>query len=237
MPIMKRLKDDKGITLIELIVAVVLLGVFLTVLSSLYVNALNVVSMGRSITANTKSASNAMRETTRVIRAGTENPLVPPAVNAPAFVIAKPDDIVMYAYINLESAEEKPQMIRLRVDRTTGNLIESRWPATPASGGRWTFPTNPCESTNVPAGCTAPTTRSTIAATIPATNVKVFQFLAKDGTAITVPTAGLSEDDRRLVSSVKVTITTQASLTNAKNSVTVENTVGMPNLGFAETSP
>ena len=230
-------KDESGITLIELLVAVMLLGILLAVVASLYVSSLRSVALGRELTQNTKVASNAMNESARVIRAGTENPLTPPAVNAPAFVTAKKDDIVIYAYINLDSSEEQPQMIRLRVDRTTGDYVESRWPATSVAGGRWTFPSNPCEKAGVPSGCSAPTSRKTIASTIPASHGSVFRFFKKNGDEIVPPASGLSAADRLLVSSVKVTIVVQTSLTDDSNPVRLENTVGMPNLGFAEESP
>lgn len=229
--------SEQGITLIELLVAMMLLGILLTVVASLYVSSLNAVSLGRSVTNNTKQVSNAMNEATRVIRAGTENPLTPPATPAPAFVAAKKDDIIMYAFINLQSAEEQPQMIRLWVDRTTGNFRESRWAATKVTGTtRWTFPSNPCTATNVPAGCVAPASTVTLATAVPASATTIFQYFQKNGDPITTPTTGLVEADRKLVSSVKVTLTIQTSLTDNSNPVSVENTVGMPNLGFAEES-
>ena len=230
-------RNEDGITLIELLVAMILLGVLLTVVVSLYVSSMNAVALSREVTGNTKQVSNAMNETSRVIRAGTENPLTPPAVPAPAFVSAKKDEIIIYAFINLQNAQEQPQMIRLWVDRTTGTYMESRWRATAVSGTtRWTFPSNPCLSTNVPAGCTPPNSRAQLAGVVPASATSIFSYFKKNGDPITVPAAGLSAADRALVSSVKVTLTVQATLTDATNPVTLENTIGMPNLGFAEES-
>ncbi|MGV8886076.1 MAG: type II secretion system protein [Microbacteriaceae bacterium] len=230
-------RNEDGITLIELLVAMILLGILLTVVVSLYVSATNAVSLARAVTGNTKQVSNAMNEASRVIRAGTENPLTPPATPAPAFVSAKKDDVIIYAFINLENAQEQPQMIRLWVDRATGTFMESRWRATAVTGTtRWTFPSNPCLATNVPAGCTIPDGKTMLAEAVPASSTLIFQYFQKNGTPIPVPAAGLSLADRGLVSSVKITLTTQTSLTDASNPVTLENTVGMPNLGFAEES-
>lgn len=230
-------RNEDGITLIELLVAMILLGVLLTVVASLYVSSMNAVALSREVTGNTKQVSNAMNETSRVIRAGTENPLTPPAVPAPAFVSAKKDEIIIYAFINLQNAQEQPQMIRLWVDRATGKYMESRWRATAVSGTtRWTFPSNPCLGNNVPAGCTAPNSKAELAGAVPSTATTIFSYFKKNGDPIIVPAAGLSAADRALVSSVKVTLTVQASLTDTSNPVTLENTVGMPNLGFAEES-
>ena len=231
------IKREDGLTLIELLVAMILLGILLSVVAGLYTSALRAVTLARGQTGNTKIASTIMNEAARVIRAGTENPLTPPATNAPAFVSATNDDILLYAYINLTSSAQLPQLIRLRVDRATGNFVESRWPATAVTGGRWTFPANPCVTTGVPSGCTAPTSRVTLGAAIPASHTKVFQYFGKDGAAIAVPTTGLTAADRALVASVKVTIVIQPTLTDASNPVTLENQIGMPNLGFAEENP
>lgn len=232
--IRRLLRRDDGLTLVELLVAMILLGILLTVIAGLYSSALRAVTQARGQTGNTKIASTIMNETARVIRAGTENPLTPPALPAPALVSATKDDILLYAYINLTSSTEQPQLIRLRVDRTTGNYIESRWPATASTGGRWTFPTNPCVTTNTPTGCTAPTSKSTLGGAIPASHTEVFKYYGSNGLQIPVPTGGLSADDRALVASVKVTIVVQPTLTDSTNPVTLENQVGMPNLGFAE---
>ena len=235
-------RDDDGLTLIELLVAIILLGVLLTIVASVYISSLSVVALGRDLTQNTKVAANAMNEASRVIRAGTDNPRVPPTIPDPAFVIAKRDEVLMYAFINLTSAAEQPQMIRIRVDRTTGKVIESRWPAVQSADKRWQFPANPCVTVNNPVGCAAPTQNSVLAQTISPQGTgatalpDVFSYLDADGNAITQTSAGLSLADRRKVSAVRVSISVQTSLTDKSNAVLLENTVGIPNLGFAQES-
>lgn len=236
-------RDDDGITLIELLVAIILLGVLLAIVASVYISALNVVALGRDLTENTKVAANAMNEASRVIRAGTNNPKVPPALPDPAFVIAKRDEVLMYAFINLTSAAEQPQMIRLRVDRSTGKIIESRWPAVQSADKRWQFPANPCTDTNKPVGCTAPIQNSVLAETVspqaigtPDALPDVFSYLDSDHNVIAQTASGLSAADRSRVAFVKVTISVQTSLTDKSNAVSVVNTVGIPNLGFAQES-
>ena len=236
-------RDDDGLTLIELLVAMILLGMLLVIVASVYISSLNVVALGRDLSENTKVAANAMNEASRVIRAGTENPKVPPVLPDPAFVIAKPDEVLMYAFINLTSAAEQPQMIRIRVDRTTGKVIESRWPAVQSADKRWQFPANPCVTVNNPVGCAAPTQNSVLAETISPQAIgtakalpDVFSYLDSERNAIPQTASGLSLADRRRVAFVKVTISVQTSLTDKSNAVRVENTVGIPNLGFAQES-
>jgi len=248
-----RARDDSGLTLVELIVAVMLLSILLALVANLYVSTMRTVGLSRELTANTKQVANAMNETTRAIRAATENPVSGSALNQPAFIIARPDDIVFFAYVNVYSdltSAQQPVMIRLRVDRTTGKYEESRWKGSPTSDDKWVFPTNPCEAPGVPVGCTAPLTKRTLSTTMspigtgpPSLPALVAPFIyldndknvipyttASDNTAIT----GLSETNRRLIAFVKVTLAAQASLTDTSNPVRLESIVGIPNLGFAK---
>jgi len=77
------IRDESGLTLIELLVAMTLLTILLAVVANLYVSAMRTVGLSRELTANTKQVANAMNETTRAIRAATENPVSGSIVNAP----------------------------------------------------------------------------------------------------------------------------------------------------------
>lgn len=226
---LRSLRGERGVTLIELLVAMVIFGILLTVVSGLYISAMNTVSLTRGLTDNTKVVSNAMNAVSRSIRAATENPVAGQTLPDSAFVSAKDDEVVLYAYINLTSSEEQPVMIRYRIDRTSGALTESRWPATQLSNGNWKFP----------ALTVTPDYTRTVAVTIsPYTSGDhPFTYLSKNGTVIAAPASGLSLDNRRLVASVRITLTVQSSLTDSANPVTLQNTVGIPNLGFAEDAP
>ncbi len=237
-----RLRGDSGLTVIELLVAIVLFGILMTIVSTLMISTMRTVALSRDLTANTKSAANAMNETTRAIRAATENPVSGSIVNDPAFIVAKPDDVLFYAYVNVYSditSAQQPVMIRLRVDRTTGGYVESRWKGTATADGKWVFSTNPCVKPNTPVGCTAPTLTRTLASTIsPITTdhpTSPFVYKMPDGiTTIANTSAGLGEADRRLVAFVQVNLRTQSSLTDSSDDVTLETIVGIPNLGFAK---
>jgi len=224
----RRVRHDDGITLIELLVAVSLFGILLVIVSGLYIATLKTVALSRDLTANTKAVSTAMNEATRVVRAGTENPIMGTTVSDPVFVVAKADDMVLYAYINLESAEQQPVMIRLRVDRNTGALVESRWRATDLGNTYWQFPDYRSAT---------PFLTRTLAQTVApqATGVAPpFTYVGIDGASKTMPVDGLNETARRDVVSVKLNLTVQTSLTDSNHAVTLRNTVGIPNLGFTE---
>ncbi len=219
-------REDGGFSLVELIVAIGLLSLLVTMVAGLYISAMKTVSFSRSLTQNTAFAANAMNEASRVIRAGTANPVANKTLSDPAFVQATNEQMILYAYVNLASSAEQPVMISLSLN-SSRQLVESRWPATALQTG-WSFPD--------PA-VTAPSSTRMLAATV-APNVAgqpyLFTYLLADGTVLPVPATGtFTADQRRTIASVMVTLTVQASLTDSTNPVTLQNTVGIPNLGLA----
>lgn len=215
--------DQRGISLIELLVAISLLSILLVVVSGLYVSTLRTVDLSRGLTGNTKNVSTAMNNITRTVRAGTANPVDGATKNDPAFVVATQDNLVMYAYINLDSAAEQPVMIQLQVNRTNGKLIEKRWAAIGPVDGYWTFP-NYLTAT--------PKSTRTIGEVVSPANTVLFTYVGEDGANETVKTTNLDTDERRSIRQVKISLSVQSTLTNDRTKVTLQNTVGMPNLGF-----
>lgn len=220
---------QRGITLIELLVIMMLLSMIMVMVTGFFMSAARTVSLSQGLTENTKTASNAMSAVSRAIRAGTNNPIAGSATPAPAFVVAKSDEVVFYAYVNLSDAMETPVMYRFKVDRTSGTLTETQWPATADGSGRWTFP-----STSA-----TPTYSRVIAETIApySGGDHPFNFILLDKSEPNPGAGGLSAGVRQQIVAVRVNLSVQGSLTDDSNAVTLLNVVGMPNLGYTETSP
>jgi prepilin-type N-terminal cleavage/methylation domain-containing protein len=220
----RELGDDRGITMIELLVAMMLVVVLSTIVIGTYQSLVQSVTTANKLNRNTESASLAMNESAREIRAATSNPVSGQTVNDPAFVQATNESLVIYAYVNLQSASiQQPVMVRLRVDTTTRRFIEEIWPATQNASGYWIFPST----------ATTPTSTRILASTIASRvspNPYLFTYLA--GTAaLTVPTTGgFTTTQLNSITSVQITVTVQSSLTDGTRPVTLQNTVGMPNL-------
>jgi type II secretory pathway pseudopilin PulG len=236
----RRLKDDQsGISLIEWIVAMFVFGIVITLIANLYVSTVNALGVAQNTNQNTRSATNAMNEAARMLRAGTDNPIQgtgvgTPPPNDPAFAYARNESVLFYAFINLTGTAQKPIMVRLRVDSGTRKFTESIWPATDLGNGYWSFPsesTTP-QSTRILADAIA--TRGTgkpwTFTYLDATNTPIAMSSATTTTGeITSATA------RATIASVQVTLTVQSSLTDATHTVTLQNTVGLPNLGLNRT--
>jgi type II secretory pathway pseudopilin PulG len=215
---------DNGITMIELLVAMGVVVVLSTIVIGTYTSTVQTISVANTINRNTAQASNGIKEAAREIRAATSNPVAGQATNAPAFVQATNESLVIYAYINLQSASiQQPEMVRLSVDPTTRNFVEYIWPATQNAAGYWIFPST----------STTPTTTiilSSVVATRVSPNPYLFTYYAGT-TALTVPTTGAFTAAQLLsITSVQITLRVQSSQTVATRSVTLQNTVGIPNL-------
>ncbi|MDJ0347758.1 type II secretion system protein [Cryobacterium sp. PH29-G1] len=217
---------DAGISLVELLVSMLLLGVVMAMISGLYMSASSTLGQAQTLTANTRQASNAMNEVSRVIRAATENPVSGQPLNDPALEEATPEALTLYAYVNLGMSTQQPLKIQLALDADR-RLVETRWESTALSGGYFTFSTTPLSS-------------RIIAETVAPSGTALFSYL--DGAGVPMlGGAGLGTLDtsleRRTVSSIAVVLTLQASVTDDRSAVTLQNTVGMPNVTLGRTTP
>ena len=217
---------DAGISLVELLVSMLLLGVVMTMVSGLYMSASSTLRQAQTLSDNTRQASNAMNEVARVIRVATENPMSGQPLNDPALEQATPEAVTLYAYVNLGMSTQQPLKIQLALDADR-RLVETRWASTASSGGYFTFSTTP-SSTRI------------IAETVAPSGTALFSYLDNAGMPI-AGAAGLgtlgTSTERRTVASIAVVLTLQASKTDARSAVTLQNTVGMPNVALARTMP
>jgi prepilin-type N-terminal cleavage/methylation domain-containing protein len=223
--------DEGGFTLAELSVAILIFGILLTIVSSLYVGTIKGINVAQNVNTNTRQASDMMNEATRMIRAATNNPL--PSTGsvltqpAPAFVSATNESVVIYAYVNLTGSAQQPIMVQFSVN-SSRQLIESLWPSTPLTGGYWQFP----------ALTSAPSTVRTLGSVVApnsGTSTWLFTYLDVNNNPIAtsntgLPTGAVAGALLNTIAAVQITITAQTSLTDATNAVTLENTVGLPNL-------
>ncbi|MGO4301100.1 PulJ/GspJ family protein [Leifsonia sp. RAF41] len=209
---------EAGLSLIELLIAIMLTGFLMTLGVWMFVAGTHSVSLAQSIDGGTRQASNGMNQVARMIRAATPNPLASPTpgnpLNAPAIISASATGLQFYAYVNLNGAES-PVMVSYALTGT-GILTETQYPATsntPGANGHWDF------------GTARPTRN--LCNSIPASTT-VFRYFNKAGTEL-LPATITSDTQKAAIASIQVTITIQA--TGAANAVTLTNTIGMANVG------
>ena len=216
--------DQTGLSLVELLVSVVLLGVCLVMISGLYVSATRALGSATALGTSTREASNGMNAMARSIRAATANPVASPALADPAIAEASNESLTLYAYVNLGLSTQQPVKIRLAVDAER-RLVETRWASIPHSGGLFTFETTALSS-RILAQTVSPS----------GSGLPLFSFADSAGVVLPVDVAPTPVQLRSIVT-ITVTLTVQPSTTDARNAVTLSNTVGMPNVRLAVGGP
>lgn len=219
--------DDAGISLVELIVAVALTAIVSTLVVSVFIGVSRTVTRESLSATSSETATIAMRELSRIIRAGTpvDNPGSAPL---PVFLEAGAHTLTLHAFTDTSAAQPRPTVVRFAL--SAGTLTETRRPAT-ASAPPWNFATTPSPARTVARGMGEPASST-------------FIYLDAAGHPLEPPTGGvLSADQRARIAAVTITITVQAGTvqpgtvqgdaTGVAPSARLENTVGIPNLGVS----
>lgn len=236
---LQRLREEQaGISLVEWLVAMFVFGIVITLIANLYVSTNRAMDTAQNTNQNTRSASNAMNEMARMLRAGTDNPVAStgfgaPPPNNPAFVYARNESVLFYAFVNLTGTAQQPIQVRLRVDAASRRLLEDIWPATDLGNGYWSFPaeTTLPQRTRTLADVIAPKTATTpwTFTYLDATNTPIATGAGTTGGVANVPATLAS------IAAVQLTVTVLSRLGVTDHSVTLQNTVGLPNLGLDRT--
>lgn len=216
-------RPDTGLTLIELVVAMGISSILITLIVTMFVSTTRSFSDQQGAIDNSRLASTAMNEVTRIVRAGTEIPVYGSTGNEAVFEYAGAEKIVMRSFIDAESAAD-PAPLKVQFARNAANeLVETRWTAYHDHGTYWKFNTTSTYARTI--------ARSLLA---PSTATPLFRYYDKDGTQL-VPAAGasLTATQIRNIASVQVTMQVQADGSGRVAPVTIQNMVGLPNLGVA----
>lgn len=222
--------DERGITLAELIVAMSLSILVLTVAGSFLVSAQKASVTAGSISQNTRAASAAMNEVSRLLRAATDNPVPTGDDSQYAFQYASSTSIRFFAYVNLDSTLSQPVEVQLTLDPATKRITETKWNGTAVSGNTsyYSFPL-----ASGPALSTTPSSSRTLLSS--AVNATAFTFADASGNTLGSPTTPVAASDLPNIRTVSVTLTVGASATD-KNAVTLTNSASMPNIVMGASS-
>lgn len=216
-------RRDSGLTLIELLVAMGVSSILIALVATMFVTTSRAFSDQEGATESARMASTAMNEVTRIVRAGTELPESGKTLNLPVFTFAGAEKIDMAAFIDAESSVD-PAPVRVSFTRNAANeLVETRWSAFRSEKIYWKFQTSAASSRTI--------ARSLLP---PDSSRPLFRYFDKDGNALT-PAAGasLTEDQRRNIASVQISMQVQANGSGRTAPVAIQNIVGLPNLGVA----
>jgi type II secretory pathway pseudopilin PulG len=212
---------DAGISLAELLVTITIFGIMMAVVMGIFVSLTRATSLGQKTDGNVRQASNGMNEMSRIIRAGTNNP-VQNAAPTPAFGDASRESLTIFAFVNFTDTTQRPIRVTFSID-TKRRLLETTTQATALGSGYWSFTgATSTSATRVIATAVAPQQGADPA---------LFTYLGADGTVIAPQASGsLLPTEWPLVAAVQVTLKVKNSSTSTDTGVTLQNTIGIPNL-------
>lgn len=217
-------------SVIELLVTMVLLGLILLMASNMYISVVRTTDSTQAVNEGTRVAANAMNEVNRVVRFGVQSPRSG-TTPLPAFSSAKTDEMVVFSLVDVDGLAPvgdrpmKPVMVKFALE-SDGNIYERRWNPT-ASGQFWNFGSLP------PSNSTAVSSRvlgGKFLAT--GTGSALFRYLTADGTEL-IPSGAtsLSLTQRQQIATVIVTMNAVPLVGPDDQPVIITNTIGMLNLG------
>jgi prepilin-type N-terminal cleavage/methylation domain-containing protein len=187
-------RDDAGVSLAELLVAIMIFGIVLTVVTTTFVSLTRATSQARSVDGATRQATNGLDSVARVIRAASNNPQPGATALTPAISVAGPSSLTLISSVNLTGSATKPQLTSYSIDPATRGLVEKTTQAESVSQTYWQF--------------TGVASTRTLAVPVLATAVPLFRYYDVSGAEIKgVTGSGLLDDaQRQAVASVAVSL-------------------------------
>ncbi len=221
----RELADERGLSLVELIVSMALGLLVLTVATSFFIATQRSASTARAVNTYTREASNAMNESVRMLQSASQNPVPTGTTPQPAFQYASATSVRFFTFVNLVSTDSKTQQVQLTLDPSTGKFTETTW-----TGSGWTTQapySTFVTSTNAALAATPASTR-TLAASVQSAGTS-FTYWDKDGNPLGAGATQLTQAELSSVARVTVTLTVGANASD-KNAVVLQNDVSLVNI-------
>jgi type II secretory pathway pseudopilin PulG len=200
--------EERGLTLSELIIAMSLSVLILTIAGSFLVSSQKAAKVASSVSANTRVAANVMNEVGRNLRAATDNPVPTGDDSQFAFQYASATSVRFFAYVNLDSSLSQAVEVQVTLDTTRKVITETKWNGAAVAGNSSYY--------------SFPLATGSLLSAAPSSTLS----------SLTTPVAAVDLPDIR---SVDVSVTIGASATDP-NAVSLTNTASMPNIVMGASS-
>jgi len=223
-PALRRLVDDRGLSMTELLVGMLLTAVVMAMVGSFFMTTAKLTTAATQTRESNGTAANIANSITSVVRMATTLAKAGSEIPDPAIVAGSRSSLTLYSYANTSAGDPAPVRVTFTLD-ATGKVTETRCTGT-KSGGFWTFGSCAATSTRIlGVGVLAPT----------GTDDQLFTYRDGTGTPMVIGTGSLSAAQRADVSSIVVQVRVQAPNASTEP-VLVRNTVVLRNLGLEATS-
>jgi len=239
----RRIADDSGVSLIELMIVMLLSALVLAMLVQFYVTVARSTAESGDTRASTAEASNIMNVVSTSVRAAVDIPVNPPdpanpPAPTPAVRAGKLNEVTITTYTDAGPSFPVPLQIRYYVD-SEGHMVEQRWVANGCDIGnpsacKVTYPVYPATTTTPGAqrilGNLVVNRANCAAGDTSCTNDPLFTYFAADRTTqLGLGTGGLTAAERDQVAFIRFNLKVHAS--DSSVVIELDNLVGMPNVG------
>jgi prepilin-type N-terminal cleavage/methylation domain-containing protein len=222
-----RVHGDRGLTLVEMVVVTVILGVVLAAVQTTLIMTNKTVGQNANRIDQTQQTNVAIQAMSKTLRTAVLPSLLSGCTSCytAAFIQGTKNSVQFYANINNDANTIGPSRVSYLVN-TSGDLVESIQPPTGLVSGSYVY------CTPGP-GCTVLT--RVIARRVP-TSLAVFTYYDHSGNVITSPT--LSAADLASVDSIDLTVQVQDLANGTPPATTMVTRVTLPNADvIAQPSP
>ena len=212
--------DDSGLGMVELLVAMLLSGIVLALVASMFLNVARATGQSNLTREAAAVAGNIANQLSKTVRFAAQNPVAGTTVLSPAVVEATPVSLSIISLADANASTLAPSRVRFSV--SNGQLFEERLAAS-NSNGFWVF------SGGVPA------MRSLGGTIVPPSSgqAPLFRYRDAAGTELVPGPTGLTAAQRERVAAVSITLRVRSSTSADAPLTVIASTVGMPNLGYA----
>lgn len=211
---------DRGVTLVELMVAAFLSTLILVAISTMFIVVARQTVTSQGIRLSTADASNIVNVISTTIRASINNAVQGSDTPDPAVVSGTSSTLVVISYTDAGPSFQTPLQIRYQI--VGGRMTEDRWKPSIVQG-----------YAVFPALTTTPYQSRTLGNVVVNTALEpLFRYYNSAGTELIPGATGLSLAQRQATVSVKFDVKVLAA--NSQQVVEVQNNVGMPNMALTQ---
>jgi len=219
--LIRRLRaDQSGLSLAEVLVAVLLTALLFVMVGAMFVQVTNLTTAASQTRESNGNASNIANEINSVVRVATNLAKLNSAIPDPAVVDGTRSSLTIYSLADTSATTPAPTKVTFTLD-AAGKVTEARCTGS-LSGAYYTFGSCTASSSRViGVGVLAPT----------GTTDQLFTYRDVNGAPIIIGTSSLTAAQRTTVASITVTVRTQPANSTTRP-VIVSNTVVLRNIGL-----
>jgi type II secretory pathway pseudopilin PulG len=224
--LVRRLRDraslrgsEAGISIVELLVAMILFTLVSALILSMFINATRAVAQASALSQNTQTAANIENEMTRVIRSAFPNPVSGGTIN-PAVAVGGTETLTVISIVDSGNVTTAPIQVVFSLNAAR-QVVEKRYAPTVDVNGLYVFTSPTLTSTRTLPGSLV----------VPTGATPTYLFTYYDASNNPLPVSGtLTAAQRALIDSIRINIVTNASGDPTQKPITIANTVTLANV-------